>query len=184
MAKRKMRTSKFDELVAAYDPRYYLPNIRSGAGWADESEMRSELRRLKKNVRARLRRLEQSQYADIGMKRLMEVPFADVLTNSNAFSLEEQLAGYARLYYENVSITGIRQSVKQAQEWAGMVWQQYADQYGGAVGFNEFMAAARYAGLMDTYGSDQVYRMYENIEENNLDVAQVFENFAMFARRT
>lgn len=184
MAKRKMRTSKFDELIAAYDPRYYYPHILRGEGWTGEAEMRSELRRLKKNVRARIKRLEQSQYADIGMKRLMETPFADVLTNGSAFSLEEQLAGYARLYYENISITGIRRDIKQAQEWAGMVWQQYSDQYGGAVGFNEFMAAARYAGLMDTYGSEQVSRIYDNIEENNLDVAQIFENFSMFARRT
>lgn len=184
-AQRAKKKKQFRPDGQQMDPRYYLPNIKSGKGWeADNPEalqrqQKKELARLKKNVRARIQRLKGSEYAEIGMKRLQEMPFADVLLDPSAFSTEEQLAAFARISEENISISGIRREQKMREEWAVTIAGAYQTDI-GSLGFNEVMAAARYSGLIDSYGSEAVARYAESIEDQNLDATQIFQNIGSF----
>lgn len=181
-AGRKKTPKRYQPAEQYYDSRYYYPNIIAGRGWESEAEQRKELSRMKKNVRARLKRLEKSpEYRELGMKKLMELPFADVIADPSRFSMQEQLAAFSRAYYSGISITALRTEQKMREEWAAQVADVYLNQV-GSIGFDEFMAAARYSGLIDIYGSEAVARMQENVEENRLDAKQVLSNYNAYAR--
>lgn len=184
MAKRKdarPKSLKFQRDPREYDPRYFLPNIRAGRGWESEAEQRAELRRLKKNVKARLKRLEASEYSGLGSKLLQETPFADVLADPLKFTMEEQLAAFARIYEEDISISGLKKEKAMRESWAEWVGGIYSKE-GRDIGFNEIMAAARYAGLVDQFGSERVARLADGVEEKNLDGVQVLENIGSYLR--
>ena len=182
MARKKKQAKKYRPAEQEFEGRYYYPNIMAGRGWESEAEQRKELQRLKKNVRARLKRLQQSEeFREIGAKRLMELPFADVIQDPSRFTMQEQLAAFARVYHSDISITKLRADQKMRAEWAAQVADTYLNEV-GKIGFDEFMAAARYSGLIDIYGSEAVARMQENVEENELDAKQVLSNFESYQR--
>ena len=175
-----MAKSKAQKAMGSLDAKYNLYSIQNMQGWGNEEEQRRDLKRLKKNVKARLAALEKSDYAAMGKKALQETPFADVLQRPEAFTMQEQLAAYARIAEANISITGMKRTLDFVEEWAGEAAANYMQER-GAIGYNEFMGAAKASGLLDMYGSEEVARLADMAEAGEIDAVQVLSNFRNYA---